>query len=312
MGPDFKKPAPPPVSGYTAQPLPAATASTNVEGGEAQHFANGADISGDWWTLYKSPALESLIAQALKNNPDLKAAQAALKSSHESALAGRGAFYPQLGLTASAFHYQQPGTLAPVPSNNAFQYNLFTPQLSVSYVPDVFGLHRRTVESLEAQAQAVRFQMIATYTTLITNVVVDRHPGSLGAAADRGDTGHDRGDQQVARDPQIPARQEAMPAAWTIPRRKPQLAAAAATLPPLIKQDAQLHDLLAVLVGRYPSSDAGRKTRPGHPEAAAGPAGEPALRWSRSVRTCCRPRPICTAASAQIGIAIANRLPNIT
>jgi outer membrane protein TolC len=37
---------------------------------------------------------------------------------------------------------------------------------------DVFGLNRRTVESLQAQAEAARFQMIATYNTLTANVVV--------------------------------------------------------------------------------------------------------------------------------------------
>ena len=123
VGPDFKKPAAPPVSDYTPAPLSTTESTPDVTGGEAQRFTKGGDIGGDWWTLYQSPALESLIAQALKNNSDLKAAQAALKSAHESALAGRGAYYPQLGLTASAFHYQQPGTLAPVPSNNAFQYS---------------------------------------------------------------------------------------------------------------------------------------------------------------------------------------------
>ena len=78
VGPDFKKPDAPPVSGYTPAPLSATESTPGVTGGEAQHFAQGADISGDWWTLYHSPALESLIAQALKNNSDLKAAQAAL------------------------------------------------------------------------------------------------------------------------------------------------------------------------------------------------------------------------------------------
>jgi outer membrane protein TolC len=56
--------------------------------------------------------------------------------------------------------------------SNIFQYNLFTPQVSVSYSPDVFGLNRRTMESVKAQEQNVRFQMIAAYTTLTANVVV--------------------------------------------------------------------------------------------------------------------------------------------
>src|SRR5665213_526874 len=72
VGPDFKKPAPPQVSSYTAQPLPVATASANVEGGEAQRFATGADISADWWVLFHSRPLDDLIAEAIANSPTLK------------------------------------------------------------------------------------------------------------------------------------------------------------------------------------------------------------------------------------------------
>jgi NodT family efflux transporter outer membrane factor (OMF) lipoprotein len=258
VGPDFKKPAAPQVNGYTPTPLSTAQATPGVTGGGAQNFTPGGDIGGDWWTLYHSPALESLIDQALKNNSDLKAAQAALKSAHESALAGRGAFYPQVGLSASAFHYQQPGTLAPVPSNNAFQYSLFTPQLNVSYMPDVFGLQRRTVESLDAQAEAVRYQMIATYNTLVNNVVSTAI-------------------QEASVHRQIDATNEMIAAMnksldilkYQLDRgyasgvdynaQKTTTAAAAATLPPLIKQDAQLKDQLAVLVGRYPSNQPDEK-----------------------------------------------------
>ena len=61
-------------------------------------------------------------------------------------------------------------TLAPVPANNSFAYTLVTPQLSVSYVPDVFGLNKRTVEAAAAQEQASRYQMIAVDITLSANV----------------------------------------------------------------------------------------------------------------------------------------------
>ena len=192
VGPDFKKPAAPAVSGYTPTPLSNPTATPDVTGGEAQRFAKGGDIAGDWWTLFHSPALDSLIAQALKNNSDLKAAQAALKSAHETALAGRGAFYPQVGARSPPAIPDSPGTLAPVPSNNAFQYDLFTPQLNVSYMPDVFGLTRRTVESLDAQAQAARYQMIATYTTLVNNVVATAIQEASTQRADRGHQRHGR------------------------------------------------------------------------------------------------------------------------
>ena len=48
VGPNFKPPAAPPVANYTSQPLSATVTTTNVPGGEAQHFANGGDIASDW------------------------------------------------------------------------------------------------------------------------------------------------------------------------------------------------------------------------------------------------------------------------
>src|SRR6185437_15146451 len=110
----------------------------------------GADIAGDWWTLFHSEALSALITEALADNHDVKAAQAALKAAHENTLAQKGAFFPAVGGSFAATRQSQSGALAPTPSNNAFVYNLFTPSLSVSYMPDVFGLTRRTVESAKA------------------------------------------------------------------------------------------------------------------------------------------------------------------
>src|SRR6202000_3130346 len=160
-GPDFKKPAPPAVKAYTTEPLPANTASADVVGGEAPHFTEGADIAADWWTLFHSKALNALIEASLANNHDLKAAQAALLVAHENTAAQRGAYYPKVAVGASATREQDPpGALAPVPSNNAFLYDLYTPQVSVSYSPDIFGLNRRTGESLAAQEESARYEMI--------------------------------------------------------------------------------------------------------------------------------------------------------
>src|SRR5271170_854371 len=86
VGPDYRKPAPPDVGAYTAQPLSTTAATPNVVGGEAQSFVAGGDISGDWWTLFHSRPLNALIDESLKNNHDLKAAQAALKAAREHVL----------------------------------------------------------------------------------------------------------------------------------------------------------------------------------------------------------------------------------
>jgi NodT family efflux transporter outer membrane factor (OMF) lipoprotein len=311
VGPDFKKPAAPQVSDYTPTPLTTTDTIADVTGGEAQHFTRGGNIAGDWWTLYRSPALDVLIAQALKNNSDLKAAQAAVRSAHEMALAGRGAFYPQLGLSASAAHFQQPAILAPIPSNNAIQYSLFTPQLNVSYMPDVFGLQRRTVESLDAQAEATRYQMIATYNTLVNNVVST----AIQEASLR--------QQIAATNEMIAAMNKSLDILkYQLDRgyasgldynaQKTATAAVAATLPPLIKQDAQLKDELAVLVGRYPGNPVTEEFELASlklPEDIPVSLPSTLVEQRPDVR---QAEASLHSASAQIGVAVANRLPNLT
>ena len=170
VGPNFKRPAAPNVPGYTPS-LPASTSSSpNVAGGEAQTFAQGRDIPGDWWTLFHSKPLNDLIERSLKNNPDLKSAQAALLVARENVLAQRGAYYPQVSGSFSATRAKTSEEISPVPSFTSFQYSLFTPEVSVSYTPDVFGLNRRTVESLKAQQEQARFVVAATNITLSSNV----------------------------------------------------------------------------------------------------------------------------------------------
>src|SRR5579864_8207653 len=94
VGPDFKPPGAPKTTGYLKEPLPRETASAAVGGGAAQRFVTARHIPAEWWQLFRSPALNALIAEAFKANPDVAAAQAALRQAHELTLAGKGAFFP--------------------------------------------------------------------------------------------------------------------------------------------------------------------------------------------------------------------------
>lgn len=311
VGPDFKPPVAPATHGYTAHPLVTTVATANVAGGQAQRFASGGDIPADWWTLFHSSALDALIKQALAHNHDLKAAQAALAAAHETTLAGRGAYYPSVSAGLSASRQQDPpGALAPVPSSNAYLYNLFTPQVSVSYVPDVFGLNRRTVESLKAQEQAVRYQMIATQITLSANVVAAAvQEASLRAQIDATHQLLDINRHML----EILQRQLAKGYAsrLDVAAQASQLAQVNATLPPLVNQLQQQRHLLAVLAGRFPGDG------PAETFELAGlqlPQELPVSLPSALVAQ--RPDVLQAqanlhVASAQIGVAEANRLPNI-
>jgi NodT family efflux transporter outer membrane factor (OMF) lipoprotein len=310
VGPDYKRPAAPDVSGYTSQPLSTTVTTTSVAGGEAQRFAEGVDISGDWWTLFHSRPLNDLIDRCLANNHDLKAAQAAVSVARENVLAQRGVYYPSVAAGFSASRQRQSGQIAPTPNSNAFLYNLFTPQVSVSYVPDVFGLNRRTTESLKAQEQEVRFQMVATYTTLTANVVVTAiQEGSLQMQIDAARQLIDINSNMV----QILQYQFAKGYAsqLDVAAQESQLAQVTATLPPLLKQSAQLNDLLAVLAGRFPNQAPGEKFELSSLQL---PEELPVSLPSELVEQ--RPDVLQAEAnlhdaSAKIGIATANRLPNI-
>jgi NodT family efflux transporter outer membrane factor (OMF) lipoprotein len=310
VGPNFKRPAAPEVSDYVATPLSTTTSTPNTVAGEPQRFAGGADIAADWWTLFHSAPLNELIDRSLSSNHDLKAAQAALTVAKENMLAQRGAYYPSVSANFDATRQRQSGQISPALNSNTFLYNLFTPQVSVSYVPDVFGLNRRTVESLAAQEQEARYQMIATYTTLTSNVVVTAI--QVGSTQMQIDATHELIDS-AEKTLKILRYQldKGYAGGLDVAAVEAQLAQFAATLPPLIKQEAQLRDQLAVLAGRFPSQ-------------------APVVNFDLSTLQLPQDLPVSLPsalvsqrpdvlqaeanlhdASAKIGIAVANRLPNI-
>jgi NodT family efflux transporter outer membrane factor (OMF) lipoprotein len=310
VGPNFKKPAPPQVKGYTETPVSTTTSSTNVTGGQAQSFVTSLDIAADWWTLFHSKPLNALIDRSLKANPSLKAAQAALAVARENVLAQKGAYYPSAAGSFSATRQATSSQIAPVPNANEFTFSLYTPQVSVSYVPDVFGLNRRTVESLNAQEEQARFALAATDITLSANVVA----AAIQEASLR---------EQIDATRQLIAINTNMlrilrtqfargyASRLDVAAQESQLAAVVATLPPLLKQLAQQRDLLAALSGGFPSDGVAEQFEL---SALQLPHELPLSLPSQLVAQ--RPdvrqaEETLHAASAQVGIAAANRLPSI-
>jgi len=309
VGPNFKEPAAPSVSGYTSSPLSATSGATNVVGGEAQRFVSGQDISGDWWTLFHSKPLNALIERSLTNNPNIKAGQATLTMARETMLAQKGAYYPSASGSFSASRQRTSEKLAPIPNSNTFEYNLFTPEVSVSYVPDVFGLNRRTVESLNAQSEQARFALIATHITLSANVVAAAiQEASLRAQVD---ATHDL--IKINTDMlQVLSNQftKGYASRLAVAAQESQLAQMVATLAPLAKALAQQHDLLAALCGDFPSQDTNEEFELSSLQL---PQELPVSLPSKLVEQ--RPdvrqaEENLHAASAQVGIAVANRLPS--
>lgn len=310
VGPNFKKPPAPDVGGFTPTPITNTSSTPNVSGGEAQTLINGRDIPGEWWQLFQCQPLDDLVKRALKANPDLKAAQAALAVARETMLAQRGFYYPSVAGGFTATRARTAEDLSPVLSANIQNYSLYTPQVSVSFVPDVFGLNRRTVESLEAQAQQSRFALIATDITLSSNVVA----GAIQEASLRG---------QIAATEELieistnilkiieQQRRAGYASDLDVAAQEAQVAQIKATLPPLMKQLAQQRDALIALAGGFPNQEMAERFELGNLQL---PREVPLSLPSRLVEQ--RPdvrqaEENLHAASALVGVAIANRLPSI-
>jgi NodT family efflux transporter outer membrane factor (OMF) lipoprotein len=257
LGPNFTRPTPPSTGTYGSAPMQGDSASAESAAGGAQHFVAGMDIPAQWWTLFKSPQLDRLVEQALKGNPDVGAAQAALRQAHELYLAQWTGFFPLVQGTFTGTRAKNAlGTIAnptSLPQANPY-YNLYTAQLTVSYLPDVFGAMRRTVEAAKAQVEVSRFQLEATYLTLSSNVVVT----AVQEASLRGQiTATERllTLQHQLTDKVQHQRLLGTASDLDVLAQQSLEAQTAQTLPPLQKQLGQTRDALIALLGRLPAEE---------------------------------------------------------
>jgi NodT family efflux transporter outer membrane factor (OMF) lipoprotein len=321
-GPDFKRPDAPKVSSYTVQPLAAQTTTTpdNLQGA-AQHFVAAKDIPFDWWTLFQSKPLNNLIERTLKASPTIEAAQASLKQAHENVVAQQGFFYPSVNVNYSPSRNKLAGNMGgnspgaqqngnniqSSPSAPAY-YNWHTAQLSVGYVPDVFGINRRLTESAKAQEEGQLMQLQATYVTLVSNVVAAAFQ-EAGLRAQIAAVNHIIALNRENLDIMHLQLDKGFVAEIDVAVQAALLAQSEQALPPLTKQLEQTRDLIRALAGNLPNQDVPETFELADLHL---PEELPLTLPSRLVQQ----RPDVRAAeaqlhsaSAQYGVAIANRLP---
>jgi NodT family efflux transporter outer membrane factor (OMF) lipoprotein len=313
VGPNFKRPPAPPDLGYgSASERKSAPAA--APGGDAQRLVAGMDIPNQWWTLFQSAKLNALVEQALKGNPNVGAAQAALRQAHELYSAQWTSFFPTVQGGFSGVRSKNAlGTIAnptSLPQANPY-YNLYTAQLSVSYLPDVFGGTRRQIEIAKAQVENNRFQLEAVYLTLSSNVVVTAVEeaslrGQIAATERLLELQHQLSDKV--------RRQRALGTVNDLDVLAQQTleAQTAQTLPPLQKQLGQTRDALTALLGRLPADEPPETFRL---DELVLPAELPVSLPSKLIEQ--RPdirqaEENLHAASAAVGVSIANLLPQFT
>jgi NodT family efflux transporter outer membrane factor (OMF) lipoprotein len=332
VGPDFKKPAAPAATGYAPSPLALTTSSTtNIIGGQAQSFNTNQDIPFDWWESFECPQLNTLVEKALRHNDSITAAWAALRQAQEVVYAQQGAYYPSVTADYNVTRQQVAGNLAnstaigvqgngevylPLqsttpPYNSSLTWTMHVAQLMAGYTPDIFGLNRRTVESLAAQSAMQRFELDAAYITLESSVV----GAAIQEASIRSQI--DATEKIIAANRQMlealeNQRKSGYASDVDLAAQEAALAQVEATLPPLQKQFEQTRDLLRALVDNLPSQDVEETFQFSSlhlPQDLPLSLPSSIIKQRPDVRAA---EENMRSANAQIGVAVANRLPQFT
>ncbi len=248
VGPDFVRPQAPVNPHYSYQGEPSATIAAE---GVTQRFEPGAKIAANWWRLFNCSKLDVVVTQSIANNPTLQAAQASLRQSEDNLRAGYGIFYPQVGASFQPTRQQfSPARFGE--STGPSIFNLYTFSTTVSYVLDVFGGERRTIEGLGAQADVQYYNVQGSYLALsgnIVNAVVAEAAYSAEIEATQQIVGFLEEQTSITA---AQARAGVVPYANLLSIQS-QLATTEATLPPLLQQLAHTRHLLATLAGQAPA-----------------------------------------------------------
>jgi NodT family efflux transporter outer membrane factor (OMF) lipoprotein len=310
VGPDYRSPDVPTVPRYTSAPAEPVVA---LPGASEPVLAPGRDIAPDWWTLFGSPAIDTLVARALASSPTLAQANARLLQAEEERNARTGATeYPAVNATAGVNRQRvDPATFgfpqAPVPG----PFTTYSVGIQVSYTFDLFGGTRRELEALAAEVDYQRYELEAARLTLAANVAATaiRRAG-LSAQIDA--------TQRIVaaqrRQLEIVAQRYELGgvALIDLENRRALLAQTESALPPLVAAEAQATHLLAVYTGAAPG-DASL------PAVSLSELRLPAELPLSLPSQLARQRPDIRAseallqkANANVGVATANLYPRIT
>ncbi len=310
VGPDFRRPRVASPPGYTEAALPTATGSEPIGAGRRQHFMPGRDIPGEWWQLFRSPVITRLVEASLRQNPTVEAARATLRQAQEQRLQQQGALLPDITGTVLRNRSETPGFLSGA-TGTSFNQTFYGAQLDLSYTLDIWGGLRRAVEQAAARIEFERFQLEATDLALAAGVATSAvEAASL--------SGQIKVQQDLigfeTRQLETVRRQFELGGATgtDVAIQQAQVATARSVLVPLQTQFAQTRDQLAAYLGQAPSElrvpDLALDdiTLPG-----TLPVSVPAALLDQ--------RPDIRAAeatlhqqTAALGVAIAQRLPNVT
>jgi multidrug efflux system outer membrane protein len=266
---------------------------------------------GEWWRLLGDPALDTLVAQALEHNQDLRSAVARVDAARASARIAKSEFFPSLSIGALYRREATSGNLpTPIPvSVPAGHLSTYSIPLDLRYEVDLWGRVRRSFEAAGARAEAT----VADYRNVLLTLTADVAASYLQIRSLDGEIALlERAIELRADEVRIAsARFEA----GSVPeidlaQAELELASARALLADAQRWRERAFDALALLCGQPPGSFQ-------LPEGSAGaeplvvPAGLPSALLERRPDVAAAERRLA-AANARIGVAEAAYFPALS
>ncbi|HTA64242.1 MAG TPA: efflux transporter outer membrane subunit [Xanthomonadaceae bacterium] len=271
-------------------------------------------VRGAWWKVFGDPMLDDLEAQVDVSNQSLAQAEAQYRQARALVGEARAAYFPTLDASASATRsgrYANAAgiTLAPGAPDSSHPANSYLLSFDASWVPDLWGRVRRTVEANVANAQASAATLESTRLVLHSELAQDylqlRITDEQKRLLDDTVAAYQRSLQltQNQYDVGVAARGDVVAA-------QAQLKSAQAQAIGLGVTRAQLEHAVAVLVGK-PPADISIAVKKLTIQPPAIPVGVPSELLERRPDVAIAERQ-AAAANAQIGIAESAYFPNLT
>jgi multidrug efflux system outer membrane protein len=310
MGPNYKRPAiannPATFRGITApdlQPTPGATPL-------------GAQ---KWNTVFTDPVLQELIAEAIKNNYDMKIAadhvleqqdQLGITRAAQFPTLSAGGTYDAIGIPSGLLKSLNSGSSTSSNSTTATHYYSGGLTASAAWNLDFWGLYRRQTEAQRAYLRATVWAQQTTYSTLVEDVATDYYElRTLDAALEV--TKQTRDARQSTLDLTKTLYHGGNDTLVDVKQAEEQLYAAEANIPDYERQIEQQENQLALLLGRNPGPVKRGWSIAETPHPVTVPVGLPSELLERrpDIR---RAEELLVQANANIGAAKAQLFPQFS
>lgn len=313
VGPDAQVPASALVNRpeATALFLSASTSTGSPDAPVAQPYTQ-APLPPHWWRLFDDPVLDDLVALALAHNTDLRQAAASLARVQALQDEVDGAAHPTIGVSggpsfghASGLSVLRPGYEPPAAWHASAG-------VSVAYQLDLLGQIRRASEAAQAGTDAASAALdVARVSVAAGTARAYAEVCATGARLQAAQRSIDL--QQQAVDVTRRLQQAGRVGEVDAARARSQLEQLRAAIPPLQAERQGAAYRLATLIGEPPQALSGDITQCHAPPQVAGalPVGDGAALLKRRPDVRQAERELA-AATARIGVAIADRYPNVS